>query len=99
MQESGLKLDALGDNGTSYGIAQWRNDRRTALHSKYGENPDLTSQLSFIWDELNGSENKALEALKKTTTVEEATESFMNNYERPNTKYADLEKRIKYANS
>lgn len=106
------KTDNIGDrdkgpNGSSYGIAQWRLDRRTALKNfaaKRGKPmSDLITQLEFLWDEMNGSQKKfkVLEGLMNSSTVEEATASFMNTFERPNSnpKINGIDKRIKYAKS
>ena len=54
--------------------------------------------MEYLWEELNTTEKRALNKLRKASTVEEATEIFMNEFERPNKKYANLEKRIRYAN-
>lgn len=55
----------------------------------------LGYQLEFMWWELTNTESKTLDALKKTTTVEEATIAFEQNYERAGV--PRMENRIKYA--
>lgn len=63
------------------GVAQWLGNRRAALQAK----PDylnLTVQLDFIVEELNGVESRAGAALKAATTVEAATIAFQDLYER-----------------
>lgn len=97
----------LGPKGSSYGMGQWRLDRRTALTNfaaKRGKPiSDFETQLEFVWDEINNSQKayKVLEGLNNAKTVEEATESFMKTYERPNKnpKINALATRIKYAKS
>ena len=96
-QESGLKHNAVGDNGTSYGLAQFHNERRDALFQKYGNNPTDMQQLEFIWQELNSTEKSALQALKVARTIEDATEAICKKYERPKAEYANLNKRKQYA--
>ena len=99
MQESSGKLNAISFDGKgSYGLAQWTGDRKERLFAKYGKNPNRLQQLEYLWEELNTTEKKALDKLRKASTVEEATEVFMNEFERPNKKYANLERRIRYAN-
>ena len=99
MQESSGKLNSISFDGLgSYGLAQWTGDRKERLFAKYGKNPNRLQQLEYLWEELNTTEKKALDKLRKASTVEEATEVFMNEFERPNKKYANLEKRIRYAN-
>lgn len=100
MQESAGKINARSSDGhNSYGIAQWTGDRKTKLFKMYGTNPTLDEQLEFLWWELNNTEKAALADLKKTTSVYDATKSFMNKFERPSKKYANFNNRLKYANS
>lgn len=97
----------LGPNGSSFGIGQWRLDRRTALKNfaaKRGKSmSDFMTQLEFAWDEINNSQKgfKILDNLMNSKTIEEATERFMNTFERPNKnpKINKISERIKYAKS
>lgn len=77
---------AVGDNGTAYGIAQWRGDRLTRLKRYAAANQknwqDLQTQLEFIDIELQDSETSAYKKLKNAETIEEATAAFVG-YERP----------------
>ena len=98
MQESGGNIKAIsGDGHYSYGIAQWTGKRKSKLFSMYGNNPSLDNQLDFLWWELNNTEKASLEALKNTNTVDEATRVFMRKFERPDPKYANFNRRLKYA--
>lgn len=98
MQESGGNIKAIsGDGHNSYGIAQWTGKRKSTLFSMYGTRPSLDNQLDFLWWELNNTEKASLEALKNTNTVEEATRVFMRKFERPDLKYANFNRRLKYA--
>lgn len=98
MQESGGNIKAIsGDGHNSYGIAQWTGKRKSTLFRMYGNNPSLDNQLDFLWWELNNTEKSSLEALKNTNTVEEATRVFMRKFERPDLKYANFNRRLKYA--
>ena len=116
MLESGSpnlsKTDAIGDRdkgpkGSSYGIGQWRLDRRTDLKNfaaKRGKPmSDFYTQLEFIWEEMNGSQKqyKILEGLLNSKNAKEATISFMNTFERPNSnpKINGIATRIKYSES
>lgn len=53
--ESGLRDDALGDSGVSFGIQQWKGDRRKKLESfaksRYHEVPTLDDQVDFLMGE------------------------------------------------
>lgn len=98
MQESRGNIKAMSSDGhNSYGIAQWTGKRKSKLFSMYGTRPSLDNQLDFLWWELNNTEKPSLEALKNTNTVEEATRVFMSKFERPDLKYANFNRRLKYA--
>jgi hypothetical protein len=102
--ESGLELNIVNPIG-AYGLAQWRNQRRTNLFefaANRGEsrgNISLETQLEFTWSELQSTESKALANLKAQTTVIDAATSFVNSFERPNAAEIaqSLNKRISYA--
>ena len=100
MQESGGKHNIVSRDGhNSYGLAQWTGTRKARLFSKYGTNPTVNQQLEYLWDELNSTEKGALNALRNTTTVEDATKVFMQKFERPANWAANFKNRLKHANS
>ena len=100
MQESGGKHNIVSRDGhNSYGLAQWTGTRKARLFSKYGTNPTVNQQLEYLWDELNSTEKNALNALRNTTTVADATKVFMQKFERPANWAANFKNRLKYANS
>ncbi len=86
--------------GPGRGIAQWTVTERwaTLLNWKGDRSEfDLITQLDFVMYELNGTEGAALTALKSTTTIRDATTSFMEKYERPGEPH--LDRRITAANT
>jgi len=95
--ESGLSTNALGDNGTAYGIAQWRFERQDGLKKRYPKDyTSLNSQLNWIMDELKSNFSAVLNALKNTAiTVDGATTIFDEKYEISNGQ--SLEQRKIYA--
>ena len=100
MQESGGKHNIVSRDGhNTYGLAQWTGTRKARLFSKYGTNPTVNQQLEYLWDELNSTEKNALNALRNTTTVEDATKVFMQKFERPANWAANFKNRLKHANS
>lgn len=100
MQESGGKHNIVSRDGhNSYGLAQWTGTRKARLFSKYGTNPTVNQQLEYLWDELNSTEKNALNALRNTSTVEDATKVFMQKFERPANWAANFKNRLKHANS
>lgn len=100
MQESGGNLHITSSDGHgSYGLAQWTGSRKQKLFSMYGYRPTMRQQLDFLWWELNNTHSDALTALKNTRTVSAATRVFMNQFERPDSRYANFNRRLKYANS
>jgi hypothetical protein len=84
--ESSLDPNAVGDNGTSFGLAQWHADRWDALKNfaaKNGSDPsDVSTQVNFLHNELQGPESTAREALMAAKTPQDAATAFMH-FERP----------------
>src|SRR3954451_10104669 len=84
--ESSLDPNAVGDNGTSFGLAQWHADRWDALKNfaaKNGSDPsDVSTQVNFPHNELQGPESTAREALMAAKTPQDAATAFMH-FERP----------------
>lgn len=76
-------------DGEGYGIAQWTFDDRQgplmelakSTNRQYG---DLSLQLDFSWQELNGTRAGALPTLKETTTPEDAAYVFHRDFEGSN---------------
>lgn len=70
----------------SYGIAQWNRDRFANLQNfarSRGTNwNDFNTQLEFIHHELNGSERRAGNNLRRATTAEQAAAIIDAQYER-----------------
>ncbi len=84
-QESGFDPRAVGDGGTSFGLAQHHAGRGRALLDFIGGKGnlgDVGKQLDFIWNELQGPENGVLKRLLQARTTREATAAFAG-YERP----------------
>jgi len=95
-KESSFNPTIHGDNGTSYGLVQWHNERKTNLF-KWGRdnNSDPTSvkgQLDFLWYELTkGGYGNVLTLLKNSETPSEAAAVFAKHFEKP--KSADYSQR------
>lgn len=85
--ESGFNTTALGDQGTSYGLAQWRLGRRDNLINFAKANnlkiEDFQTQLEFVWHELNSTHKKALELLVNSNDPKESARIFSDHYEKP----------------
>jgi peptidoglycan hydrolase-like protein with peptidoglycan-binding domain len=82
-----------------WGWAQWTGPRRR-LFEAYAKAQgfkldDPEAFYGFLIHELEGPERGALAAVKKTTSVEQATETVMKRYERPGVPH--LDKRKQYA--
>lgn len=100
MQESHVNPNAVQSNDVGHGIAQWsepgRWDGVVNLAASKGVDPtDLGVQLDFMWQELSGTYASALSALKATTDVTDATQSFEQTYEAAGTPV--MQNRISYA--
>jgi hypothetical protein len=73
-------------NGVGFGIAQWTFTARqaplVALAKSTGRPiTDLSLQLDYLWQELNGSHAYALASLKATNTPEQAAYVFHRDFE------------------
>jgi TP901 family phage tail tape measure protein len=83
--ESNMNTQALGDNGSAYGLGQWRFDRQDALRSfargRGTEASDFDTQMEFLWKE--AQERGDLDAVRGQDTVAGAAEQFARKYERP----------------
>ncbi len=84
--ESGYSPTAYNANENAIGIAQWQGGRRTRLQAYAaqtgGSETSLTTQLGFLWHELQGTENNALLRLSTTNTPADAAAAFDQYYER-----------------
>ena len=85
--ESKYDPQAIGDNGTSFGLAQWhksRWDRLKNWSNERGLNINFfDTQLRFIDWELNNTEKRAKSELLSTNTPRESAFAFAKFYERP----------------
>jgi|GEM_PF-6513657 len=102
LQESGLNIGAVGDNGKAYGIGQWHPDRQELFKKVYGKDirsSTLAEQIDFTMYELKNTEKKAYADLQKQSTAAGSAEVFMKGYERPAESTANLEKRVQFANT
>lgn len=91
--ESGanLKIDAVGDGGKAYGVAQWHPDRQrkfAEVMNREITRASLEEQLAFVDWELKNSQNVAPwyagDKLKAAKTAEEAAWIVDQFYERSN---------------
>lgn len=84
--ESKLDPNAVGDKGTSYGIAQWHNERKAGLDkfaaSKGLLASDPLAQIQYLDWELKNREPRANQALQAAKTPQEAAAAFLH-FERP----------------
>jgi hypothetical protein len=103
-RESGLQ--AINEKGKApgtggFGWAQWTGPRRQAFmewSKAHGLDPKSdTANLGFLEHELTHGESRSLTALKRTNTTQEATSSFMMNFERPGV--PAFGNRMQYANA
>lgn len=101
--ESGLRTSAIGDSGTSMGLAQWHNERMNNLINWTKQNNmdpnSVNSQLEFLWHELTTTESNALQSIKSTSNTKDAAYAFTVNFERPANKHAKGLERAQLATS
>jgi LysM repeat protein len=87
LYESGFNPNAVGDGGTSFGVAQWHNGRGSAMKQwtvahGYASN-SFKGQLEYLWYELNHGESNALSKLRATGSAYDAGMAFCRYFERP----------------
>lgn len=85
--ESGknLRTNAVGDNGTAYGIAQWHPDRQAKFQQVMGipiRQSNFQQQLQFVDWELKNTEAKAGNILRSAQSAEQAASLLDQYYER-----------------
>lgn len=100
--ESGrdLNIDAVGDGGKAYGIAQWHPDRQNNFKQLFGKDirqSSLGEQLAFVQWELENTEKRAGSMLSNARTAEEAAVIFDKYYER--SAGLHTQQRVAYANA
>ncbi|MBX5483633.1 MAG: LysM peptidoglycan-binding domain-containing protein [Myxococcaceae bacterium] len=87
LYESNFNPSAVGDGGTSFGVAQWHLGRGDAMKSwttSHGySSTSFQGQLEFLWYELNHSESYALSKLRATNNPYDAGMAFQRYFERP----------------
>jgi hypothetical protein len=89
LAESGLRTGAVGDQGSSYGIAQWhlgRKDNLMRFAKTAGLDPSsLDAQSQFLMKELRGKQYGSLMSTLSDPKVSayDATAAFMKTFERP----------------
>jgi len=76
------------------GIAQWIGNRRELLLARPNYT-DITVQLNYLMEELNGVESEAKALILNSTSIEAATLAFSSKFERCGVCMDD--KRITYA--
>jgi LysM repeat protein len=85
--ESGFNPSAVGDGGTSFGVAQWHNGRGDAMKQwtrAHGySSTSFKGQLEYLWHELNHSESYALGKLRAAGNAYDAGMAFCRYFERP----------------
>jgi Phage tail lysozyme len=94
-QESNLNPTVRGDNGSAYGLAQWRLDRRSALEGfarqRGGHHADPYTQLDFLLHEAR--QRGDLSAMGSAQTPGQAAKIFADRYERPSPQHANYANR------
>lgn len=95
--ESSYDPAAIGDNGTSGGLAQWHNERWEQLKEFAADRgthwTDRKTQLDFTKWDLQTNYPEVLAAMMAAETVEEAAEIFARGYEIPAEATANYEGR------
>ena len=105
--ESNFNPNALGDNGTSYGICQWHNSRWDSLKSYCGSNgldsTTIEGQMAYLMYELKEKYPSIYESMKNVPNTEQgaydAAYIWTVKFERPAGMEASGQKRGNTATS
>ena len=83
--ESSFNPTLIGDNGTSYGLCQWHNERWTSLKNAFPSNwQSVDGQLSFLFKELSGGYASLYSSLNTgSDSASKLTYNFCYYFERP----------------
>lgn len=97
VQESGLRTDAIGDNGTSGGLAQWHNERLDALKrfaaARGKKWTDLDTQIEFLAEEMRTSYADTYDKMQSAELPEIAGQIMTDEYEIPDPASANYAQR------
>ena len=97
VQESGLRTDAIGDNGTSGGLAQWHNERLDALKrfaaARGKKWTDLDTQIEFLAEEMRTSFADTYAKMQSAELPEIAGQIMTDEYEKPDSASANYAQR------
>lgn len=97
VQESGLRTDAIGDNGTSGGLAQWHNERLDALKrfaaARGKDWTDLDTQIEFLAEEMRTSYADTYAKMQSAELPEIASQIMTDEYEKPDSASANYAQR------
>lgn len=97
VQESGLRTDAIGDNGTSGGLAQWHNERLDALKrfaaARGKEWTDLDTQIEFLAEEMRTPYADTYAKMQNAELPEIAGQIMTDEYEIPDPASANYSQR------
>lgn len=97
VQESGLRTDAIGDNGTSGGLAQWHNERLDALKrfaaARGKDWTDLDTQIEFLAEEMRTSYADTYAKMQSAELPEIAGQIMTDEYEIPDPASANYAQR------
>jgi lysophospholipase L1-like esterase len=100
--ESGYRTGAIGDSGTSMGLAQWHNERMENLKSWTTENNldpmSVNGQLEYLWHELNTTHKRAMNSIRSAKTPGQAAYAFTVDFEVPSNKHSKGLERAGIAN-
>lgn len=97
VQESGLRTDAIGDNGTSGGLAQWHNERWEKLKrfaaARGKDWTDLDTQIEFLAEEMRTSYADTYAKMQSAELPEIAGQIMTDEYEKPDSASANYAQR------
>ncbi|AQU87964.1 phage tail protein [Komagataeibacter nataicola] len=101
VQESGMDPHLSGDNGQAYGIGQWHADRQALFKRLYGHDihqSNLDEQLKFFDYELNTTESRGGDLLRRMRSPAASAAVVSGYVERPRDQLGEMVRRGQLAN-
>jgi hypothetical protein len=96
------KKPLKGSGAGGLGWCQWTGPRRDQFVNWLKDHGldyhDDEANYGYLLYELQGTHRQSLNAVKGQPTINSATKVFMDVFERPNARYANLDGRINFAN-
>lgn len=85
--DDNYSIDEFANDGVAYGLVQWLGARKRGLYNQTKDIGysvgDFERQIVYLRQELNGDFKSVLNALNSATTIDQASDIFLMDFEKP----------------